>query len=287
MYEIIATVANLSALTVIGIIYVAYIKNLRSVSQLKDAQLKVAEQNTKLWKDKALELERRTPEFVEKQLGERIKIREDELSRLAQDSESHTEQIDLKNREIDALQDSIEKANQYRNSITVWDREESDFVEVSNSDLDQKYIGSIAVDTASLMICDPWYIKMKEEIEKDQCPTQAYKYRVIKTGELFCTDNEEDDYSSELLGYEESPSVKEMLSTGIIEKVEYNGELPAIDSSYIQGDMRDTDYKKIRHLTFANGRLGAGTDVSLGADGTYQVFIEYYKNEMQRIIINV
>lgn len=287
MYEIIATVANLSALTVIGIIYVAYIKNLRSVSQLKDAQLKVAEQNTKLWKDKALELERRTPEFVEKQLGERIKIREDELSRLAQDSESHTEQIDLKNREIDALQDSIEKANQYRNSITVWDREESDFVEVSNSDLDQKYIGSIAVDTASLMICDPWYIKMKEEIEKDQCPTQAYKYRVIKTGELFCTDNEEDDYSSELLGYEESPSVKEMLSTGIIEKVEYNGELPAIDSSYIQGDMRDTDYKKIRHLTFANGRLGAGTVVSLGADGTYQVFIEYYKNEMQRIIINV
>ena len=68
MYEIIATITNLTALTVIGFIYVAYIKNLRSVNQLKDAQLKVAEQNVKLWKDRALELERRTPEFIEKQL---------------------------------------------------------------------------------------------------------------------------------------------------------------------------------------------------------------------------
>lgn len=287
MYEIVATVANLSALTVIGIIYVTYIKNLRSVNQLKSTQLKVAEQNTKLWKDKALELERRTPEFIEKQLSERIKIREDEISRLTKDTESHTEQINLKNREIEALKDSIDKANQYRNSITVWDREESDFVEVSDSDLDQKYIGSLCVDTASLMICDPWYIKMSEEIEKGEFQVQSYKYRVIETGEMFCTDNEDDEYPSELLGYEEAPSIIEMLSMGLIEKVEYRGKLPAIDSSYIKGDMHDPEYKKIRHLTFTNGRAGAGMVVSLGADGTYQVFVEYYKNEMQRIIINV
>jgi hypothetical protein len=257
------------------------------VNQLKSAQLKVAEQNTKLWKDKALQLERRTPEFVEKQLSERIKIREDEILRLAKDTESHTEQINLKNREIEALKDSIDKASQYRNSITVWDREESDFIEVSDSDLDQKYIGSLCVDTASLMICDPWYIKMNEEIERGEFLVQSYKYRVIETGEIFCADNEDDDYPSELLGYEEAPSIKEMLSIGLIEKVEYSGELPAIDSSYIKGDMHDPEYKKIRHLTFTNGRVGAGVVVSLGADGTYQVFVEYYKNEMQRIIINV
>ncbi|NJA08056.1 hypothetical protein HC024_20310 [Methylococcaceae bacterium WWC4] len=287
MYEIIATVANLSALTVIGIIYVAYIKNLRSVNQLKDAQLKVAEQNTKLWKDKALELERRTPEFIEKQLSERIKIREDEISRLAKDTESHAEQINLKNREIEALKDSIHKANQYRNSITVWDREQSDFIEVSDSDLDQKHIGSLCIDSASLMICDPWYIKMREEIERDEYRVQSYKYRVIRTGEMFCADDEADEYPSELLGYEDAPSIKEMLSMGIIEKVEYSGKVPAIDSSYINGDMHDPEYKKIRHLTFVNGRVGAGMVVSLGGDGTYQVYVEYYKNEMQRIIINV
>lgn len=68
MYEIIATIANLSALTVIGFIYLAYIKNLRSINQLKESQLKLSEQNVKLWKDKALELERKPPEFIEKQL---------------------------------------------------------------------------------------------------------------------------------------------------------------------------------------------------------------------------
>ncbi|BEE16115.1 hypothetical protein VAWG006_03680 [Aeromonas enteropelogenes] len=54
VYEIVAAVANLSALTVIGFIYIAYIKNLRSVTKLKDEQLKIAEQNIAKWKEKCL-----------------------------------------------------------------------------------------------------------------------------------------------------------------------------------------------------------------------------------------
>lgn len=287
MYEIVATIANMTALAVVGVIYAAYIKNLRSVNQLKDTQLKVAEQNVKLWKDRALELERRTPEFIEKQLSERIKIREEEISRLAKDSESHTGHISHKNKEIEALRSAIEKASQYRNSITVWDRDKSDFVEVNDTELNQKYIGSLCVDTASLMICDPWYTKMADEFEKDECPVQSNMYRVINTGELFCVDDEEDNFAPELLGYEDELSVKDMVSIGAIEKVDYSGDIPAIEASYIKGEMRDPEYKKIRHLTFSNGRLGAGIVVSLGADGVYQVYVESYKNEMQRIIINV
>jgi len=165
VYEIIAAATNLTALAVIGFIYAAYIKNLRSVNQLKDSQLNIAEQNLKLWKDKALDLERRAPEFIEKQLSERIKIREEEISRLAEDSASHVEQIDLKNREIQSLRDSIEKATEFRKSITVWDSEKKDFIEVSDSDLEQRHIGSVCVDTASLMICDPWYHKMTSKRE--------------------------------------------------------------------------------------------------------------------------
>ncbi|MDH5232664.1 MAG: hypothetical protein OEY38_21610 [Gammaproteobacteria bacterium] len=287
MYEIVATIANMTALAVVGIIYAAYIKNLRSVNQLKDTQLKVAEQNVKLWKDRVLELERRTPEFIEKQLSERIKIREEEISRLAKDSESHTEQISHKNKEIDALKSRIEKATQYRNSITVWDREESDFVEVSDTDLDQKHIGSLCVDTASLMICDPWYTKMTDEVEKDECPSQSSMYRVVNTGEFFCVDDEEDNFAPELLGYDDELTIKDMVSMGALEKVDYNGNIPAIETSYIKGDLRDPEYKRIRHLTFSNGRLGAGIVVSLGADGVYQVYVESYKGDMQRIIINV
>lgn len=285
MYEIIAATANLTALTVIGFIYLAYIKNLRSVNQLKDSQLKIAEQNVKLWKDKALDLERRTPEFVEKQLSERIKIREEELSRLAKDSESHFEQIKVKNREINALRDSIGKATEYRNSITVWDRERSDFIEVSGSELEQRYIGSVCVDTASLMICDPWYPKMGPEVEKEEYHALKHMYKIKSTGEYFCTSDEDDTYPPELLGFEEELSVKDMVTSGLAEKVEYSGNMPAIKTSYIRGDLYDPEYKKIRHLSFVNGGLGAGISISLGADGVYPVYIEYYKEEMQRIII--
>lgn len=287
MYEIIAAATNLTALAVIGFIYTAYIKNLRSVNHLKDSQLKISEQNLKLWKDKALDLERRAPEFIEKQLSERIKIREEELARLASDSASHVEQIDLKNREIRSLRDSIEKATEYRKSITVWDSEENDYIEVSDGDLEQRHIGSVCVDTARLMICDPWYPKMNSEVEKEEFQKQGHMYQVINSGEYFCTNDEDDTFQSELLGFEEMLTAKEMVTSGLAKKIEHNGNVPAIGASYIGGDMHDPKYNQIHHLSFSNGLLGAGISISLGADGVYPVYIEYYKDEMQRIIIGV
>ena len=289
MYEIIATVANLSALTVIGFIYFAYVKNLRSINKLNDTQQKIAEQNIKLWKDKALELERRTPEFIEKQLSERIKIREDEITRLAKDTEEHAEKIELKNREIDVLKESLDKTYEYRKSTTIWDSDEKDFVDVPYSELEQKFIGTICVDTARLMICDPWYIKMNSELEKEAELTtiQNSMYKVVETGELFCTSLDDDNYDLELLGIDEDLTPKDLLSMGRFENIEYNGDLPAIKSSYIKGDLMDADFKAIQHLSFINGRLGAGISISLGGDGNYPVSIEFYKGSMQRIIIDV
>lgn len=287
MYEIIATIANLSALTVIGFIYLAYIKNLRSINQLNESQLKLSEQNVKLWKDKALELERKSPEFIEKQLSERIKIREEELLRLAKDTKNHSEEIDQKNKEIEALKQSIEKANQFRTVRTVWDRESDDYVQVHESQLEHKFIGSVCVDTASLMICDPFYLKINEDNEKQNCLVQKYKYQVIDTHEYFCTSNEDEAFDSELLGLGEDMSIKELESTGKVKRVEYGGELPAIETSYIKSNVPDPVYKKIKHFSFLNGRLGAGIGISLMGDGCYPIYIEYYKNDMQRIIIEV
>lgn len=52
--DYISLVANLVALSVIGNLYVANIKNLRSQLELKKEQLKTAEENIKLWRDKVL-----------------------------------------------------------------------------------------------------------------------------------------------------------------------------------------------------------------------------------------
>ena len=81
--------ANAFALGIAGIIYSAYIKNLNSFLKLKDDKVSTIEQNLKLWKDKAEQLEKKSPEHVEKILNDRIKIREDEIERLSLDKEKH------------------------------------------------------------------------------------------------------------------------------------------------------------------------------------------------------
>jgi hypothetical protein len=289
VFEIIATVANLGALTVIGFIYAAYVKNLRTMNSLKETQLKVAEQNVKLWKDKAIELERKSPEFIEKQLNERIKIREEEIERLAIDSDNHVEKISLKNDEIEKLNEAVNKAHQYRKSISVWDRDERDFIEIPHSELEQKPIGSLCVDSASLMICDPFYLKMRDEQEKEDFKTQTKKYKVVETGEFFCTDLSNDYTDMELLGLDEELTPEQMLAMGLIEEVEYSGDLPAIESTYIKGGFIDPErvYRQVRHYSFLNGRVGAGISISLGGDGVYPVSVESYKGELQRIIIDI
>jgi hypothetical protein len=287
--EIITIIANLGALTIIGFIYAAYIKNLRTINNLKDTQLKVAEQNVKLWKDKAIELERKSPEFIEKQLSARIKIREDEIERLAQDSDNHVEKIALKNTEIEKLTESFNKAQQYRKSISVWDRDAKDFIDIPHSELEQKVIGSLCVDSASLMICDPFYLIMTEEQEKEEFPTQKTKYKVVETGEVFCTDSEDHHYDMELLGLDEELTKDQMLSMGLLEEIEYSGDLPAINSTYIKGNYSDPEsgYRPTRHFSFLNGRVGAGISISLGGDGVYPVSVESYKGTLQRIIIDI
>ncbi|HCG8290496.1 TPA: hypothetical protein NJ528_004483 [Vibrio parahaemolyticus] len=287
MYEIVAAVANLSALTVIGFIYVAYIKNLRSVTKLKDEQLKIAEQNIANWKEKCLELERKSPEFVEKLLSERIKIREDELQRLTQDSEIVASSIEQKNKEIVSLKSSLLKATEFRKSYSVWDREKSDFIEVSHSELEQKNLGSICVGAATIMICDPLYLKMQNEYEQEDAPRQDRMYKVVETGEVFCTSLYDDNYDMELLGLDESLTPHEMLEQGLLIDLGEPKSLPAIPETYIKGDLLSSEYRKVRHLSFINGRVGAGITVSLLGDGVYPVYAETYQGEIQRIVIDV
>ncbi|WP_159820402.1 hypothetical protein [Colwellia sp. 20A7] len=287
MFEIITTIANVGALAVIGFIYIAYIKNLRSMNGIKDTQIKVAEQNIKLWKDKALDLERKSPEFIEKQLSERIKIREEEITRLAHDSEEHSEKISTKNSEIEKLQESLNKAHEYRKSVFVYDRDERDFIEIPHSELDCKTVGLICVDSASLMIGDPWYKMMNEEQEKEEFPVQSSMYKVVETGELFCTNFDDPVYDMELLGLDPELTPQQMLSMGLITKELYTGALPAIKTSYINKTECDSEYRKIRHSSFLNGRLGAAISVSLEGDGVYSVSLESYKGSIQRIIIDV
>lgn len=290
MFETISLISNLGALTVLGFIYLAYIKNLRAVNELKDSQLKIAEQNLKLWKDKAFELERRSPEFIEKQLSERIKIREEEMNRLVSDSKDQTDTIYNKNKELDSLRISIEATRKFMNFTSVYDSDKKEFIEVPSSELDIVNLGEICVDTASIIICDPWYLTMSEKQEFDDLVVRERMFEIVSTGERFCADNDNDTTPSEILALKDtSLTIGDLLKQKLINEVPYSGKLPAIEDSYIKsvGLSYTLPFLKCRHHTFVNGSVGAGLSISLGGDGFYEVKAESYKGQLQRIIIDI
>jgi hypothetical protein len=288
--ELIGLVTNIGALSVIGFLYFAYIKNLRSINEFKESQLKVAEQNVKLWKDRAFEFERRSPEFIEKQLSDRIKIREEEIARLKSDNDEQSEKFVLKSSELNKLKQSLDIAKQFQIGITVFDSDISDYIEVPNSEIDVNYLGAVCVDAATLMICDPWYVTMGDEREREDFIERKRMFEVIETGERFCADDNEDTWPSEAFAIdEEYSSIESLLRKGLIEEVKYEGQVPAVQSSYIKGDFRceTHGYLKVRHHTFLNGNVGAGLSVALRGDGVYYVTTESYKGEIQRIVIDI
>jgi hypothetical protein len=263
MIELIGLVANIGALSIIGFLYLAYIKNLRSINEFKESQLKVAEQNVKFCKDRAFEFERRSPEFIEKQLSDRIKIREEEIARLKSDNDEQSEKFVLKSSELNKLKQSLDIAKQFQIGITVFDSD----------------------------ICDPWHVTMSDE--REDFIERKRMFEVIETGERFCADDNEDTWPSKAFGIdEEYSSIESLLRKGLIEEVKYEGQVPAVQSSYIKGDFRceTRGYLKVRHHTVntgLNGNVGAGLTVALRGDGVYYVTTESYKGEIQRIVIDI
>lgn len=98
--QIISLIANLGALSVLGYLYAAYIKNLKSSLSLKADQITTLEKRLDMWRENASEMERRTPEYIESILAERIRIREEELFRLKEDGKNNVIEVEERNAEI-------------------------------------------------------------------------------------------------------------------------------------------------------------------------------------------
>ena len=120
-------------LTVLGWLYLAYVKNIKAEIKLKDEQIKVSEKNLVFWKDKATELEKKSPEFFEGVLANRIKLREQELLRLNEDTIKNKSEIEEKNRQLDKLNSELEKAKYFSRALTYYDLDIDDEVIIPES----------------------------------------------------------------------------------------------------------------------------------------------------------
>lgn len=199
----------------------------------------------------------------------------------------HLEKISLKNLEVEALKENLAKTNRFVSSLTVWDKDKGDFIEVPHAELELTVVGSVCVDSARLMVCDPYYLNPLSENEAEGVEMQKFMFQVVETGVVFCTSFADISLDLELLGLDEDLTWEQMVDQGKLKRLDYSGEFPAIPSTYIRGDLQGEGYKQINHYSFLNGRLGAGVSISLMADGIYPVSIESYKGAIQRIIIDV
>ncbi|WP_455387565.1 hypothetical protein [Petrachloros mirabilis] len=277
-------VANLGALSVAGILYAAYIRNLQSQLKLKDERLSVAEQNIALWRDKALALEKQSPHSIEQTLNDRIRIREDELLRLSKDGETHRAEIEEKNAEVERLREELEVAQRFGRAISIYVREIENYRTVPASQLTLKDLGYVWVDSATLLITDPYHFVRPRENEVDRYPVLRHRLRDLETGEVFCM---EDDAEKVIIdGLDKEHTIRELVEMGRWEELPQTDELPAVPETYIKGNLRPRKQNQIQNCTFYNGLPGAGVSIGTRGDGIYPVRAEFYEGEIRRIMID-
>ena len=288
-YRIVSLIANLGALTVLGLLYAAYIKNLKSALELKSEQIETQDRHIAMWRDKALDLERRTPEYVEKLLSERINVREDELRRLGEDAENNKSTIEDKNTQLATLREELKATHSVSRSITVYDKKQNELRTANHSELELIDLGEIWVDTATIFIGDPYHfvITREHELEERPIPTDVIWFRDNINGDVGFEPNLETTFWDEV--QECTVTLRQLAAEERVELIDAPTSYPVDPSTYIKGEgfTRTGGPDKFKSATFYNGTNGAGIAIGLIADGNYSVRAEKYDGRIVRIMIDV
>ncbi|MCG9625234.1 hypothetical protein L1D34_10310 [Vibrio mediterranei] len=271
---------NGAVLVVLGWLYLAYIKSLKSRLFLKDEQLKTTEKNLSYWKDVANQLEKRSPEFVEDALEKRIKIREAELARLSKDAQNNSIEIEQKNRQLAILQTELEKAKYFSTALTYYDNEIDDDVIIPESDIELVSLGEVGVDSGSLMITDPCYIDL---CWKKEGFVPQNKFKDVSNGRVYQIYREFMRYDETLEGYDKT--INELIKDGVWEPIEEHRPMSYSHSGAAHATLTNEGYGA---LPFDDGKLGAGFAIkTVHGDGFYQIIGERYKGDIVRIYIDL
>ena len=279
--------SNAFALLVAGWIYNAYVKKLNASLNSKDEQIKVLEKNISFLKDKNSELEKRSPENIEKILNERIKIREEEVLRLDEDRKEHTEELNSKTQELHRLKSEVKKSEDIRRTMQLLEldleEEDSEFrLFSSDAEYEIEEMGFVAVDSGQLMITDPCYINSEwqntqfEDIRllKDKATTTIYQFKK----DFF-------NYEEKIEGFNET--VNELIASGKLEEIEVDYS-DKIDFSYAGACYSTLSERGYGALPFKLGHEGAGIAVrTVLGDGMYPVYAEKYDGKIVRVYFNL
>lgn len=243
-------------------------------------KLKLQKKNLNFWKDKATELEKKSPEFFEGVLANRIKIREQELLRLNDDTIKNKSEIEEKNRQLDKLNSELEKAKYFSRALTYYDLDINDEVIIPESEVELIDLGEVCVDSGSLMITDPCYISTEW---KDVEYVREDSYIDTQSGNIFKFGHDFNRYDEILAPY--NKDINQLIKEGVLSLIKENRQLSYSYAGAAYATITDAGFDI---LPFENGNLGAALCIkTVYGDGFYRIMGEQYKGRIIRIYIDL
>jgi len=282
-FEIFQLLINAGALIVGAFIWKLYIASLKSSIDSKSAAIENVEKSRDYWKEKALDLERRSPEFMEAVLADRIKTREEEVRRLSEDVDSNKEILRSLEEEKLVLKRDLDRTSGFRRMLQLNGELDSSDIRTSDPDesIEVSLLGLVAVDSGQLMVTDPCYVDTEW---LDEQFVDIRKYVDPKTGDTWQFGVDFRTYQDVLPSL--GRSVNDLLEAGLL--IEVERQVPAsFDYSY-DGACQATLNKGHGELNFGKGHAGAAVafETAFG-DGMYPVYGERHDGRMTRVYVNV
>lgn len=284
---------NAGALVAGGAVWKMYFENLKATIGTKDAELSLANKRVDYWREKAEQLERRSPEAVERVLADRITIREEEIERLASDREHSTQELARVEEELRVLNRTLGHTKGFRAVLALEEPRPEDpgyeeYLEYVRDREDEvpevevMYLGVARVDSGQLMITDPRYID-GEWIDEQFDVTRHF--RDTETGATVVWDPFEVRNDQPLPPY--GQTIAALVEKGRL--VELPPPTPPEKFNYSYDGACQATLSKAGYgqLVFGTGHEGAGVVFGSGwGDGYYEVYGEKHDGRIVRVYVN-
>lgn len=286
---------NAGALVTGGVVWKMYFENLKATVGSKEAEVDLARERTDYWREKATELEKRTPEAVERVLAERIEIREAEIEKLAKDRDHGSEELKRVTEEVAALNRTMEQTKGFREVLAreqppPEDDDYHDWLAYLESredrvvEVEVLFLGVVGVDSGQLMLTDPCYIDgqwLDEPFELDRA------YRDKETGATLRQGHDFTTFAEPLESYD-GKTVKDLVGVGRLVELPPLPKPETFRYSY-NGACQATLSDGHGELVYSDtGQAGAGVVFTSGwGDGFYPVWGEKHDGRIVRVYVNM
>ncbi|MBN9206954.1 hypothetical protein [Methylibium petroleiphilum] len=273
--------ANAVAIATASWIYLAYVKNIRSMLEIKDEQLRVLDRTVAYWKDKAADFEKKTPEFIEEVLAKRIRLREEEIQRLSLDQETHAKTVSMRTREVERLRAQLEQATYVGHALTYYDSESEAELPIPDEEVNLEELGEFFVDSASVLITDPMYVQ--SEWNRDEPYVEDRRYIHSPSNKTYVFGEDFMRFDEVLPGLD--ATANDLIKAGELRKVEVVRELNYSMPGALAATSTPPGYGALK---FSNGNTGAGICLkTVYGDGIFTVYGERFRGDLVRVFIDL